>query len=119
MMAQESGTIINVGSTTALTPAFGSVPYCASKAGVMAMTRVLAKELASYHIRVNCVAPGFTLTPAHNSTPEATIDTLAGAIPLGRAALPSDIARVILFFASDGLFVTGQTLLVDGGGTML
>ncbi len=118
MMAQKGGSIINISSTAALTPAVGSAPYCASKAGVMALTRVLAKELASYQIRVNCVAPGPTLTPVWNSMPKEAIDMAEGMIPLGRAGLPLDIAQVILFFASDGLFVTGQTLLVDGGGTM-
>jgi 3-oxoacyl-[acyl-carrier protein] reductase len=118
MMAQGSGSIINVSSAAALAPGVGSAPYCASKAGIMALTRVLAKELASYHIRVNCIAPGFTLTPAYNSIPKESLDVAAEMIPLGRAGMPSDIAHVILFFASDGLFVTGQTLLVDGGSTM-
>jgi 3-oxoacyl-[acyl-carrier protein] reductase len=118
MIAQKGGTIVNVSSTTALAPAFGSAPYCASKAGVMALTRVLAKELGGYNIRVNCVAPGLTITPAHDSTPETEIDTLTGSVPLGRAAMPSDIARAILMFASDGFFATGQTLVVDGGAAM-
>jgi 3-oxoacyl-[acyl-carrier protein] reductase len=118
MMAQKGGSIINLSSTAALVPTFGSAPYCASKAGIMALTRVLARELASYHVRVNCVAPGLTLTPMQDSMPEEAIDMAAGMIPLGRAGLPLDIAHVILFFASDGLFVTGQTLLVDGGGAM-
>jgi len=118
MMAQKDGSIINVSSTMALVPTAGSAPYCASKAGVMGLTRALAKELASYHIRVNCVAPGLTLTPVWNSMPEEAIDMAEGTVPLGRAGLPSDIAQVILFFASDGLFVTGQTLVVDGGGMM-
>lgn len=118
MIAQKGGVIINVSATTALMPAFGSAPYCASKAGVMALTRVLAKELGSYHIRVNCVAPGFTLTPAHNSMAEEEIDAISALVPLGRAVLPLDIARAILLFASDGLFVTGQTLVVDGGAFM-
>ncbi|OPY62397.1 MAG: 3-oxoacyl-(acyl-carrier-protein) reductase FabG [Syntrophorhabdaceae bacterium PtaU1.Bin034] len=118
MMEQNDGSIINIGSTTALSPTSGSAAFCASKAGVMALTRVLAKELASYRIRVNCIAPGLTLTPAQDSVSMEAIDTAAGTIPLGRAGLPSDVAQVILFFASDGTFVTGQTLLVDGGGTM-
>jgi NAD(P)-dependent dehydrogenase (short-subunit alcohol dehydrogenase family) len=99
-------------------PAVGSAPYCASKAGIIALTKVLARELASYNIRVNCVAPGFTLTPMQDNVPKESIDMVAKMIPLGRAGLPADIARAILFFASDGLFVTGQTLIVDGGSTM-
>lgn len=118
MMQQRSGSIINLSSTTALNPAVGSAPYCASKAGIMALTRVLAKELGSYNVRVNCVAPGFTLTPMQGSLSQDQIDMVAKMLPLGRAGLPEDIARAILFFAGDGLFVTGQTLIVDGGGTM-
>jgi 3-oxoacyl-[acyl-carrier protein] reductase len=118
MMEQRSGAIINISSTTGLVPAVGSAPYCASKAGIMALTKVLARELGSYNIRVNCVAPGLTITPMQDAMPKEAIDAVAKMIPLGRAGLPADIARAILFFASDGLFVTGQTLIVDGGGTM-
>jgi NAD(P)-dependent dehydrogenase (short-subunit alcohol dehydrogenase family) len=118
MMEQRNGAIINLSSTTAFVPAVGSAPYCASKAGIIALTKVLARELASYNIRVNCVAPGFTLTPMQDNVPKESIDMVSKMIPLGRAGLPADIAKAILFFASDGLFVTGQTLIVDGGSTM-
>lgn len=118
MMKQRSGRIINMGSTTALTGAVGSAAYCASKAGIMALTKVLARELGPYHICVNCVAPGLTLTPMQDSTPPEAIETAKSMIPLGRAGKAVDIARAILFFASDELFATGQTLIVDGGGTM-
>jgi 3-oxoacyl-[acyl-carrier protein] reductase len=118
MMEQKDGAIINLSSTTAFTPGVGSAAYIASKAGIMALTRVLAKELGSYNIRVNCVAPGFTITPMQGSMPQEAIDMVAKMIPLGRPGYPADIAQAILFFASDGLFITGQTLIVDGGSTM-
>ncbi|MBN2060628.1 MAG: SDR family oxidoreductase, partial [Deltaproteobacteria bacterium] len=82
------------------------------------LTKVLARELAGYNIRVNCVAPGLTLTPMQDSVPKEFIEMSAKSIPLGRAGLPEDIARAILFFSTDGLFITGQTLFVDGGKNM-
>jgi 3-oxoacyl-[acyl-carrier protein] reductase len=118
MMEQKDGAIINLSSTTAFRPGVGSAAYIASKAGIMALTRVLAKELGGYNIRVNCVAPGLTITPMQNSMPKEAIDMASKMIPLGRPGYPADIAKAILFFASDGLFATGQTLVVDGGGTM-
>jgi 3-oxoacyl-[acyl-carrier protein] reductase len=118
MMEQKSGAIVNLSSNTAFTPSVGSAAYIASKAGIMALTRVLAKELGKYNIRVNCVAPGLTITPMQDSVPQEALDMVAKMIPLGRAGYPADIARAILFFASDDLFITGQTLLVDGGSTM-
>jgi 3-oxoacyl-[acyl-carrier protein] reductase len=118
MMERKKGSIVNLSSTTALNPGVGSAPYIASKAGIMALTRVLAKELGPYGIRVNCVAPGFTLTPMQDGITQEAIDMVSQMIPLKRAGLPEDLAKVIMFFASDDLFVTGQTLLVDGGSTM-
>jgi 3-oxoacyl-[acyl-carrier protein] reductase len=118
MMTRKSGRIINVSSTTGLTGGVGGAAYCASKAGIMALTKVLAKELGPFNVCVNCVAPGLTLTPMQDSSPKAAIDMVAKMMPLGRAAEAEDIAQAILYFASDAVFSTGQTLIVDGGGTM-
>jgi 3-oxoacyl-[acyl-carrier protein] reductase len=118
LMKQRSGRIVNLSSTTGLTGAVGSAAYCASKAGIMAFTKVLARELGPYNICVNCVAPGLTMTPMQDSTPPELIAMASKMIPLGRAGVDMDIAHAILFLASDGLFVTGQTIVVDGGGTM-
>lgn len=118
MMKQRSGKIVNLSSNTALTGLVGSAVYCASKAGVMGLTRELARELGPYNINVNCVAPGLTMTPMNESlTPEA-IEAAVARTSLKRAGQGVDIARVILSFLQDDLFATGQTLVVDGGSVM-
>lgn len=118
MMGQKSGRIVNVSSSLGLNPSFGSAPYCASKAGIMNFTKMLARQLGPYNVCVNCVAPGLVLTPMQQYTPREHIEMAEKMLPLRRAAEASDIAHVILFFCSDPLYVTGQTLVVDGGGTM-
>ncbi len=118
MMKQQYGRIICVSSTTGLTAAVGTAPYCASKAGIMALTKVLAKELGRYGVRVNCVAPGLTMTPMQDGSDPKEIAIVANMMALGRVAEAVDVARAILYFASEDIFVTGQTLIVDGGGTM-
>jgi 3-oxoacyl-[acyl-carrier protein] reductase len=118
MMARESGRIVNLSSTVGITGAVGSAPYCASKAGIMVLTRILARELGPYNVCVNCVAPGMVLTPFHKYTPKEVVGIVEQMVPLKKVSQPEDIALVILFFCSDPLMVTGQTLVVDGGGTM-
>jgi 3-oxoacyl-[acyl-carrier protein] reductase len=118
MMKQRSGAIVNLSSTTALTGAVGSAPYCASKAGVMALTKVLARELGPYNVRVNAIAPGLTLTSMQDGTPPEVIAMATRSIALGRAGGPHDIAKAIVMLSAESLFVTGQTLVVDGGSTM-
>jgi 3-oxoacyl-[acyl-carrier protein] reductase len=118
MMKQKYGRIVNLSSNTALTGIVGSAPYCASKAGIMALTRVLARELGPYNVTVNSIAPGLTLTPMNEPMPPEVIEMAKARISLGRAGQAVDIARAILCFVQDDLFATGQTLVVDGGSFM-
>jgi 3-oxoacyl-[acyl-carrier protein] reductase len=118
MMNQKWGRIVNVSSSLGITAAFGTAPYCASKAGIINFTKLLARQLGPYNVCVNCVAPGLVLTSMQQYTPREHIEMAARMVPLGRVAEASDIAHVILFFCTEPLMVTGQTLVVDGGGTM-
>jgi 3-oxoacyl-[acyl-carrier protein] reductase len=118
MMKQKWGRIVNVSSSLGLTPAFGTAPYCASKAGIINLTKLFARQLGPYNVCVNCVAPGLVLTPMQRYTPREHIEMAARMVPLRRVCEASDVAHVILFFCSEPLLVTGQTLVVDGGGTM-
>jgi len=118
MMSRRSGRIVNVSSSVAFTGSVGSAAYCASKAGVLGLTKVLARELGPYNICVNAVAPGLTMTAMQDGIPPEVIAMVEKTIPLGRAGQPVDIARAILSLVTNDLFLTGQTLIVDGGGTM-
>ena len=118
MIGQRSGRIVNLGSTTAITGDVSSAPYVASKAGIVAMTKALARELGQYNIHVNCVSPGMVLTRMNRLVSEASIQAARSAASLRRIAEPFDVARLILHLASDDFFVTGQTVLIDGGKTM-
>ena len=118
MIQQKFGRIVNLSSTTGFTGGFGTVAYCSSKAGIIVMTKSIATELGPHNITVNCVAPGLTLTPMHDYTPSAMIDMVKSHLPLRRVGEADDIARAILYFLSEDQFSTGQTLVVDGGGTM-
>jgi 3-oxoacyl-[acyl-carrier protein] reductase len=118
MISQKSGKIVNISSVLGFTGVFATAPYCASKAGIMAMTKVVARELGPHNICVNCVAPGMVDTSMHRHTPREAFVQVATMTPLRRVAEAADVAHTILYFVSDGLFVTGQTLLVDGGETM-
>jgi NAD(P)-dependent dehydrogenase (short-subunit alcohol dehydrogenase family) len=118
MMNQKWGRIVNVSSSLGLTAAFGTAPYCASKAGIINFTKMLARQMGPYNVCVNCVAPGMVLTPMQQYTPRENVEAVARMLPLGRVCEASDIAHVVLFFCSEPLMVTGQTLVVDGGGTM-
>jgi NAD(P)-dependent dehydrogenase (short-subunit alcohol dehydrogenase family) len=118
MMNQKSGRIVNVSSSLGISAAFGTAPYCASKAGIINFTKLLARQMGPYNVNVNCVAPGFVDTPMQKYTPKEHKDMIAQMVPLRRVADASDIAHVIMFFCSEPLIVTGQTLVTDGGGTM-
>ena len=116
--AGRPGAIINLTSGAAYRGSPRGAHYCASKGGVVSLTRQMALELAPYRIRVNAIAPGLTDTaqPRYGSS-EAEIAAMAQAIPLGRIAQPDDIARTAVFLASDEAgFTTGQILHVNGGG---
>lgn len=94
----------------------GQSNYAASKAGVIGLTKTLAKELAKYNINVNAVAPGFILTPMTESVPTKVRDYLIKGIPLGRAGTPEDVANAVCFFVSaESDYITGQVLACNGG----
>lgn len=116
MMKQRSGRIINISSVVGALGNPGQVNYVAAKAGVIGMTKAAARELASRGITVNAVAPGFIETDMTDAMPEGSKEQLMAGIPLARLGSPEDIAKAVLFLASeDASYMTGQTLHVDGG----
>ena len=116
MIKQGQGVILNATSIVGLDGNFGQTNYVASKAGVIGMTKVWARELGRYQVRVNAVAPGFTLTEMVKQMPEKVLEGMVSHTPLGRMGQPLDIANAYLFLASDeASFITGITLRVDGG----
>lgn len=116
MIRQGSGVILNATSVVGLDGNFGQTNYVATKAGVVGMTKVWARELGRYGIRVNAVAPGFIMTEMTARMPEKVLDTLTSRTPLGRMGQPEDIANAYAFLASDeAAFISGAILRVDGG----
>ena len=112
----DGGRIINMASISGVIGFYGQANYSAAKAGVIALTKVLSKELASRRITVNAVAPGVVLTEMGESIPVEVRDQMLAQIPLGRFGQPEEIANAILFLCSDmASYVTGQTLHVNGG----
>ena len=110
------GVILNASSVVGLYGNFGQTNYVAAKSGVIGMTRVWARELGKYKIRVNAVAPGFIATEMIRSVPEKILQTMQQHTPIGRLGQPEDIANAYLWLASDAAsFVTGTVLSVDGG----
>ncbi|NNA14889.1 3-oxoacyl-ACP reductase FabG [Pseudomonas lundensis] len=113
--AATPGVVINISSTAAITGE-GPSHYCAAKAGVMGLTRSMARELAGQGIRVNTIVPGPTNTPMMADIPDDWMHSMLKAIPLGRMGETEEIARVAAFLASDDAsFITGQNLAVNGG----
>lgn len=116
MMKQGSGVIINTSSIVGLNGNVGQVNYSATKAGLIGMTKTLAKELGKKGIRVNAVAPGFIATPMTAAVPEKILEMMKEKTPLRRLGKPEDIANAYLYLASDEAnFVNGAVLCVDGG----
>ncbi|MGE5234799.1 MAG: SDR family oxidoreductase [Acidobacteriota bacterium] len=116
MIAQGSGVILSTSSVVGLYGNFGQTNYVATKAGVIGMTRVWARELGRYGVRVNAVAPGFIATEILASMPPKVIESMIGHTPLGRMGRPEDIANAYVWLASDAAsFVTGAVISVDGG----
>ena len=116
MVRQGGGVILNASSVVGLDGNFGQTNYVATKAGVIGMTKVWARELGRFGVRVNAVAPGFTATEILVSMPERILDGMRARTPLGRLGEPRDIANAYLFLASDeASFITGTVLRVDGG----
>jgi 3-oxoacyl-[acyl-carrier protein] reductase len=119
MMKRRWGRIINIASVVGIIGNKGQANYAASKAGLIGLTKTVAKELASRNILINAVAPGFIETDMTAAmTPEAR-ETLSGQIPLERLGTPNDVAATVAFLASDfASYITGQVLVVDGGLVM-
>ena len=120
MIKQRQGRIINIASIIGIIGNAGQANYAASKAGIIALTKSAAKELASRNINVNAVAPGFIQTEMTNKLPEELKKKMMEAIPLAKFGTPEDVANICLFLASDdSSYVTGQTIVVDGGMVMV
>jgi 3-oxoacyl-[acyl-carrier protein] reductase len=113
---RDGGRVVNMASISGVIGFFGQANYASAKAGVIALTKVLSRELAGRRINVNAVAPGVVLTEMGASIPEAAREQMLGQIPLKRFGEPEEIASVILYLCSDlSSYVTGQTLHVNGG----
>jgi 3-oxoacyl-[acyl-carrier protein] reductase len=116
MIKQRWGRIINISSISGIAGNPGQVNYCAAKAGIIGLTRTVAKEMASRHITVNVIAPGFIETEMTQKIPEKLKEDFNKRIPAGYFGDPNDIAETVAFFASDVTrYITGQVLCVDGG----
>ena len=119
MIKQRYGRIVNLSSVVGLRGNAGQVNYAASKAGVIGMTKSLAKELASRGVTVNAVAPGFIETDMTAAMPEAAKTATLAAIPMGRMGAAEDVAKAVAFLASEEAgYITGQVVAVDGGMAM-
>ena len=116
MLKQKNGHIVNISSVSGVMGNAGQVNYSASKAGVIGMTKSLAKELAAKGVTVNAVAPGFIETDMTAALPETARTALLATIPQARLGAPEDVAQAVAFLAGDGAsYITGQVLGVDGG----
>lgn len=119
MAKARGGRIVNIGSVVGLSGNAGQVNYAASKAGLLGLTKSLAQELAGRGVTANCVAPGFIETDMTSSLPDDVKTQMLQQIPLQRFGAAEDVARTVAFLCGDGAgYITGQTLVVDGGMTM-
>lgn len=121
MILQEAGNIVNIASMYGIVAAPHRSAYCASKAAVVSLTKSLAVEWAPHNIRVNAIGPGYTHTPFVDElrrNNKLDLDALCHRTPLGRLGTPEEMAQIVLFLASQGsAFITGHTLVADGGWT--
>ena len=119
MMKQRWGRIVNLSSVVGLRGNAGQANYAASKAGLIGLTKSVAKELAGRGVTANCVAPGFIETDMTAALPESVRTALLGQIPLGRLGAAEEVAAAVAFFASEqAAYITGQLLCIDGGMAM-
>jgi 3-oxoacyl-[acyl-carrier protein] reductase len=120
MMRRRYGRIINIASISGVIGNPGQGNYAASKAGMVGMTKSLAREVASRGITANCIAPGFIQTPMTDALNEKQVEAIAGAIPAGVFGKPEDIAAAVVYLASgEARYVTGETIHVNGGMVMM
>ncbi|RJP66983.1 MAG: 3-oxoacyl-[acyl-carrier-protein] reductase [Candidatus Abyssobacteria bacterium SURF_17] len=119
MLKQRSGKIINIASVVGIVGNPGQANYCASKAGVIGLTKSVARELGSRNITANCVAPGFIRTKMTDALPEKAREEMLKLIPLGRLGEPEDVAEIVKFLASPAAdYITGEVIRADGGMAM-
>ena len=120
MMRRRAGRIVNIASISGVLGNPGQGNYAASKAGLVGMTKSLAREVASRGITANCIAPGFISTPMTDALTPRQTEAIAAAIPAAKFGKPEDIAAVVVFLASDEAgYVTGETVHVNGGMVMI
>jgi acetoacetyl-CoA reductase len=115
MIEQKYGRIINISSFVGQAGNFGQANYAASKGGIIAFTKTAALELARYNVTCNALAPGFTETGMLAKVPEQVRSQILARIPMGRFAMPEEIAKAVLFLAADADYITGQQINVNGG----